>query len=197
MKSAAANSKLRYIEWSLHIVFCSMLLVGVYVAQTYWLTSLRQERISVGREIQTLQSKLAKADEVAAQHEELVELKKAIERRAADITDRIPAHPNEGEFLKQTTSAAKACGITIKEYLRRGIDAHEDHSRLVVHLSLEGTFESICKFVEQLEQLPRISKVSKLRMVSRTKDGLYPMDLTLILFFRSELADARIARATQ
>lgn len=197
MKIVTPNAKLKYIEWALHTVFCSVMLAGVYVVQTHWLTSLRADRLGVGQEIREIRLKLAKADDVAAQHEELVEQKKAIEQRAADITGRIPAHPNEGEFLKQITSAAKECGITIKNYLRRGIDAHEDHSRLVVNLSLQGSFESICKFVDQLEQLPRISKVSNLKLTNRTKDGLYPMDLTLILFFRSELVDARIARATQ
>ena len=192
------NSNLKAVEWVLHSTLFGVLLAGLFFAQSYWQTTLQVDQAELRREIRQIKKKLNNAEQIVSEHQRLKEMKQAIEDRAEIVRDRIPEQPNEGEFLRQTTSAARECGITITEYLRRGIETHDDHSRLMIHISLKGAFANLCRFVDQLERLPRISKVSRLKVGNlKGQENEYPMELTLILFFRSEQEEFRVARAIQ
>ncbi|MCH7726757.1 MAG: type 4a pilus biogenesis protein PilO [Planctomycetes bacterium] len=133
--------------------------------------------------IESLRQLLGEAGQVQKEHSNLTQTLKATERRATEIRQRIPDHPNEADFLKKITEAAEAKGLVISEYRRGVLRTEETHSQLDVQVIGEGSYRSICEFVDQVAALSRISKVKTLHINRIDNDQAYPVEITFVLYF--------------
>jgi Tfp pilus assembly protein PilO len=195
MLPSDTQTKLKLTLWTMHLGLAGGLFCLLAFSQSLWLENIRAEGLDAFREIEKVQAQMKNADSIKRQHALLSDTLNDLKQRAEGIRARIPDHPNEGEFLKQTTQAAKDSGITISEYRRGEIDYDGDHSRLKVHVSLTGNYASICRFIDRLESLPRLSRIDNLTLSNESHSEVYPVEIILTLFFRAEQSDKRIARS--
>lgn len=197
MKSLDRKTELRLVRSVLHVVFAAVLFGCIMTVQSIWLSRLASEKMEAAKEATWIRERMTQTSEITKEHTAMVTLMDALQNRADSIRARIPDRPNEGQFLEQTTNAAKASGVQVKEYRRGKIEFDGDHSQLRVHISLLGPFANICDYIDRLENLPRISRISQMRIKSDKQTDTYPVDLTLTLFFRADTPDERIARNVQ
>jgi hypothetical protein len=59
-----------------------------------------------------------------------------------------------------------------------------------VTLKGQGSFASICSFVDQLARLKRLSKVKNLTLSASDSPSEYPMTATLVIYFALQGKDA-------
>ncbi len=189
------ETEIRALRWLLNGA-CAVVLFGLlFTVRSVWLTSLTGERQRAERETEMIHKRMTETEQISDEHDRLTKLMQSLQDRAENIRARIPDQPNEGEFLHQATQAAEEAGVSLDKYRRGKIILDGDHSKLEVHMSFNGKYSSICRFIDRLERLPRISRTSNMILNHNQKSDNYPVELTLTLFFRSAGPAERIARA--
>jgi Tfp pilus assembly protein PilO len=110
--------------------------------------------------------------------------------RIANVQARVPREAASGEFLNQVTQLADAGGLAIKDFQPEKPETKNGYAEMQVTLKSEGSFGSICTFVDRLNKLSRLSKIKDLTLSSETDDAEYPMTATLLIYFGIRGSDA-------
>jgi Tfp pilus assembly protein PilO len=135
-----------------------------------------------GRAFQ-LQTCLQQAPKVRADHQRLRDAMAAAEAKAADLQTRVPDEPFEAEFLGQLAEAARQTSFQIGDYRPGVVRSGQRCSQLQIQLTCQGTYRSICNFLDRVAALPRITQVEKLDITAAGPDG-HPVTLWLVVYFR-------------
>ena len=174
----------------------ALLMAGIFMAvQSLVLKPLNEKHQTARQQVSEIDTILERTSEFAEENASLVEKMKSIQSRADLINDRIPASPKEAEFLQPATTAAKQTNIEILDYNRGETDSVGDYAELHVHFTIQGGYEDLCEFISRVENLPRISRVNQVKMETDSRSDIYPIDLSLILFFTRDAPLERLARA--
>jgi Tfp pilus assembly protein PilO len=136
-----------------------------------------------------LQAALEDAPTVRAKHERLRLDMAAMEAGAAGLENRVPDEPLEAEFLSQAAQAASQSGLQIGDYRPGVVRTSRQCSQMEIQLACQGSYRSICDFLDRLAALPRLSQVEKLEIGAAGPDG-YPVTLWLVVYFRLTKAPA-------
>lgn len=103
--------------------------------------------------------------------------------RIANVQRRVPDDADAIEFLKQVNALAEAEKLSIKDFHQERPETRHGYSELQVTLKGEGSFGSVCTFVDQLNKLARLSKIKDLTLTTETDPAKYPMTATLVIYF--------------
>ena len=68
------------------------------------------------------------------------------------------------------------------------------YAEMQVTLKGEGSFGSICTFVDRLNKLARLSKIKDLTLSAEDNRAEYPMTATLVIYFALRGNDAESAQ---
>jgi Tfp pilus assembly protein PilO len=177
------SKRLRLLGLGLHGLGLSIVLATAGLGYALVIRPL-ETRIeeSDGRSLQ-LEAVLREAHKVRAEHQRLQGAMAAAEAKAADLQKRVPDEPSEAEFLAQLTQAANQTGLQISDYRPGVVRGGQRCSQLQIQLSCQGTYRSICDFLDRLAALPRITQVEKLDITAAGPDG-HPVTLWVIVYFR-------------
>ncbi len=181
--SHAEPKELATLGWTLHAAgFCLLLAI----AGGYW-TIVRRPAVVASRQIEqriaTVSRLLENRGALRREYEQLTEVLDGERQRAAAVRQQIPDDSNEAEFLRQLSNAAARGGVVIDDYTRGTVSKESEFSQLDIHVECTGTFESICRFLEGLESLPRVSEVIALNLTSKGQGDKYPLRVTIRLYF--------------
>ncbi|MCP4787262.1 MAG: type 4a pilus biogenesis protein PilO [Fuerstiella sp.] len=115
--------------------------------------------------------------------------------RLDKVTALIPHNPEESLFLAQLSMLADDSTLTIQNFRPGRPEENDRVQRIRVQLTGEGSYEGICKFLDGLRSLPRLTHVSKLQIDPITVSGTYPLDMELSIFFAagSDSAATKVA----
>ena len=134
-----------------------------------------------------LERLLNQASRIYADNNHLKTQVKEFERKAAEVLARVPEEPCEADFLAQVSQLAQKTGLDILDY-RPGITRPQTtHTEMEVKLISKGSYPSLCGFLEQLDQLPRLCRLTNLSIDAKTNNGKYAMELTLMIFFTNQV----------
>jgi len=114
-------------------------------SQTIVLQETVQQTSAISQEQRTLEQGLLKS-----------------ERLAADLLLRIPIAPRESDFLAQVSHLAGEVGLEVIDYRTGATFVMENHREMEVRMSTRGKYPALCKFMEQVDHLPRLSRVTNL-----------------------------------
>jgi Tfp pilus assembly protein PilO len=128
-----------------------------------------------------LEATLADADKVRAEKQRLEDAVSAIEKRTAELHQRIPDEPLEAEFLGQVSEAATKVGLQLSDYRPGAIVVKDGYSQIEVHLKCQGSYPSLCAFLDRLAALPRLSHVVQMEVAASDNEVL-PATITLAIF---------------
>jgi Tfp pilus assembly protein PilO len=110
--------------------------------------------------------------------------------RIANVQRRVPLDAASFEFMNQVTQLAGDKKLAIKEFLPGKPELRNGYVELQVTFKGEGSYSSICTFVDQLNKLARLSKIKDLTLTSDTDATEYPMTATLVIYFGLRGTDA-------
>jgi Tfp pilus assembly protein PilO len=106
-----------------------------------------------------------------------------VERRIAAVQGRVPKEHNADEFLKDVSRIAAEEQLAITDFQPQKPTSKSGYAEMEIMLKGQGSFASICRFLDQLARLSRLSKVKALTMSAADDANQYPMTATLIIYF--------------
>ena len=57
------------------------------------------------------------------------------------------------------------------------------HFQLEIRILGEGSYSSICRFLERIHELPRAVAIDKMRISTEKENNVYPVDMTFLLHY--------------
>jgi Tfp pilus assembly protein PilO len=183
MKTLADRQKIVWTKRLCHYLASATVTGMVVLFYTSLFSPFARKYEVYEREISVFRSTLASASVTREARESLTTEVHNLETVLTNVRERIPNSPNETLFLKQMTEAARKTNVTIRAYNRGSIQEFATYSQLEVHIAGDGGYEPICRFIEQLSQLSRITAIEELKISVRAGDKSYPMEMRLLLFF--------------
>ena len=117
------------------------------------------------------------------QHRIATEKLREVTTRIANLQRRVPRDADAGEFLKEVTQLASAGQLSIKDFQPDKPEIKNGYAEMQVTLKGQGSFGSICTFVDQLTKLTRLSKIKDLTLSVGENATEYPMTATLVIYF--------------
>jgi Tfp pilus assembly protein PilO len=128
------------------------------------------------------------------QHKLVSEKLREVTTRIENVQRRVPREPNAGEFLKEVTQLANSGELTIKDFHPEKPEAKAGYAEMQVTLRGQGSFGSVCAFVEQLTKLTRLSKIKDLTLSAGDNAAEYPMTATLVIYFGLRGSETALAQ---
>ncbi len=133
--------------------------------------------------IEELKLSIQNAPVMRDQHKKVTDKLSEVTTRIADLQRRVPRVADAGEFLKEVTQLATEEHFTIKDFTPEKPENRNGYAEMQVALKGSGSYASICKFMDRLSQLKRLSKVKDLTVSAEGNANEYPMTATLVIYF--------------
>jgi Tfp pilus assembly protein PilO len=145
-------------------------------------------------QIDDLMQSVQNAPVIREQHHNVSEKLREVTTRIANVQRRVPHDADDGVFLKEVTELAKAEQLTIKEFQPDNPENRNGYAEMRITLKGEGSFRSICTFVDRLSKLTRLSKIKDLTIEAGDNANEYPMSATLVIYFALSGKQAPLAQ---
>ena len=175
--------KLKMLGWLLHGAgLFALLAVGLATCYFVYLPLAKKEGACVAR-ITVVDRLLDNSREIRAAHSRIEESLATIQRRIDTLRQRIPETLRESEFLEEMNRVATDEHLEIRDFNRGAVTVKDTHSEVEVRIQCVGTYPEICRFLDRLASLRRISSIEKLTIASDSAVEAYPVDLTLRLYY--------------
>jgi len=169
------------------------------LACSYFLVfnKVNARRLAIEADIARKQKALADLDKatvgVADVDKKISELGQAIEF----FESKLPQEKEMDKILKEVWQMAEANNLTTKTIKTLKSRRSTSYSEQPIEMSLSGAFEGYYAFVLQLEQLPRLTRVTRMDLKKMNEhDGAMEASLTLSIFFEPETGSASPAAAS-
>lgn len=152
-------------QWGLVLAVAALLSGALYF--TYFKTQREANasaqkaldaKLQENRELEPYQSRLAEINRQLASLEQQMEIEKRIVPEEKDV---------EG-FMKMLDAEAAKAGIELRRYSAQPTSAKEFYTEVPFEIELDGSYNSMTKFFDQVAKLERIVNVSNL-LVANTK----------------------------
>ena len=177
------NRSLKTTHLAINGVCISALLLCAFAYYAYVFSPLEQRKTDAEQEIARLRTRITTTQRSHKGKKELSNELDNLKNRARQVRERIPDEPREANFLGLVSTAAVANGLVIDDY-RRGRAADKgSHWELEITLHGRGSFAGICRFVNQLESLPRQVTIRDFQIKRETKEDTYPIVLSVLLYY--------------
>jgi Tfp pilus assembly protein PilO len=147
--------------------------------------------------IQELTLLIENAPIMREQHQKASKALNEVTTTIAGVQRRVPRDADAGEFLKELTDVASAEGLAIKDFTPDKPVNRNGYAELQVTLKGSGSYASICRFVDRLARLKRLSKVNDLTVTAEGNADEYPMTATLVIFFGLRGKDTAATKSPQ
>ena len=113
--------------------------------------------------------------------------------RIANVQRRVPRECDSNSFLSEVNQLAKSVELAIKDFHPETPETKTGYAEVKVTLRGQGSYGSICSFVEQLTKLSRLSKIKDLTLSAGEDANKYPMTATLVIYYGLSGKDAASA----
>ena len=141
---------------------------------------LKAETTAWRKELANLDAKTAGIDNIGRKIEEL---QKAIQF----FEKKLPQEREVDKILKEVWQMAEANSLQTKTVKTLKNERGPNYSEQPIQMNLAGDFNGFYAFLLQLEKLPRITRVSQMKLEKiNERDGEMTAQLTLSIFFEPE-----------
>lgn len=163
-----------------------LLTVTMVVLSTLYVAAVRpidRQLADARQQSSALEQLIRKTSEIALKRQTLESELKQSEQATEELLQRIPTAPRESDFLAHVCRLADRTGMAVANYHPGVIEARENHHEMEVKLSTRGEYASLCKFLEQVDHLPRLSRLTQLEVATPAKGEELTVDLSFRLYF--------------
>lgn len=180
------NSQDKQVEllgWALHAAGCLTVIaiVGAYFAFVTRPLNAQMDQCDI--RVSQLKLLHERGPQVRAAYsqsqEELQSLKESVEETLL----RLPENLEDEEFIAQVKSVALATGVEIVGYQMGSTEQLTSYSKAELTFQCNGSFASICRFLDEVDHLPRLTEVSRLEIETDKNLERYPLQVDFVLYF--------------
>ncbi len=122
---------------------------------------------------EAVQAKLTRAEEEVRQLRD-----KEVQRCA-----RTSPKNDETAFLEWVNSQSKACALEVRDFRPSNRETHGDYVSRAVVLSTQGSYKSICHFLDRLRECPYMLRVTNLEILPQDQSrSTFGATFNILLF---------------
>lgn len=170
------------------------LMVGLVVASSFVLQKSRAKTQAMRADTATKQRELADLKQSTAGivnwTQKFAELKQAI----SFFEGKLPQEKEIDKILKEVWQMAEANALQTRTVRTMRTERGASYSEQPIEMSLAGDFNGFYVFLQQLENMPRITRVTQMTLNKITdRDGAMQAKLTLSIFFEPDTGNPRVA----
>jgi Tfp pilus assembly protein PilO len=169
--------------WWIHGCGLSLVVMGVLATELLVVRPLRDQTQQEQSQIDQLEGLLNAGEGIRAEFNQRREQLEGERARQVALHQRVPDEPMEAAFLAQVAGLARGVDLEVKDYRPGTITQHADYSELKVELQVIGTYGSICRFLDQIPRLPRISSFTGMEISAEPEKSIYPIRLNFSTYF--------------
>lgn len=175
--------------WALHTAGLAVVLVTLVVFYSLVYCQLHdQKRLDTERSEQ-LSLLLASSAEVQREQVPLRQELKKLQESIASTRSRLPNELQEKEFIGQLNKTAQQTGLEIMNHRITAVRPGSSISSAEIRFHCNGSYASICKFLNEVHQIARVTEISKLDLESEINSSGYPFQVTFVLYYGAESND--------
>jgi len=172
------------------------LMIGLVVAATLVLQKSHARTVTLKADTLTKQREMADLKQSTAGivdwGQKFAELKQAI----SFFESKLPQEKEIDKILKEVWQMAEANALQTRTVRTLRTDRGAAYSEQPIEMSLAGDFNGFYVFLQQLENMPRITRVTHMALSKITdRDGSMQAKLTLSIFFEPDAGSSRVATA--
>lgn len=95
----------------------------------------------------------------------------ALRGAVGDFEKRLPEHDQINTLLGRIVAGLKSAELTSQEIRPLSPTTKPRYSELPISLNFQGSFSSICSFLDNIENMPNLNQVEELKLDTDKKDG--------------------------
>ena len=119
-----------------------------------------------------------------------------LSKAAKAVRDRMPAEHSAGDFVELSSQLADALDVQVQQCQSEAPQHREGHTTIDVTCQLVGSYDSICRYLVAIDQLPQISRVTSFDLSHSTGGEGYPVQVTFQLYYQAQPNDKDRQRGT-
>jgi type IV pilus assembly protein PilO len=163
-----------------------VLLLAIPTSAYIWVFKPSNERTEMQRqEIQVKAQKLTSLQRALVGIKDLNEEVEKLQKAVSFFKDKLPKHHEIHRVLKQLTKIAAKHRLDTKLFKTLDPKPGSAYSEQPIKMEVSGNFHSYYEFILDLEKLPRITKVRKMKLEKVNTNGSMKADLELSIYFDS------------
>ena len=163
MYRSTGHSQLNLLLWGANGVGALCVLLLAFAARHVY-HNLRHERDKLEEQRRQDISLISRSVHVREQRDAAAQNLQTLRDTLSDLTSRLPAAPNEAEFLAQLSALADRSGVRLRNFRPGQVATAGPVNTCEVQLSIIGPFANVCKLLDGLDEVPRHLRVSRLSL---------------------------------
>lgn len=194
MSTPDTEKQLRRTRFAFHGVGATALVVTMFLGWYMLIRPVEAQQYLALQRVGQLETTLGASDSINTEHASLCKRLGAAREQESLLQSRIPDDPSEEGFLALASELATRTGLTIKDYRLGESTKMGSCSAMDVQLIGEGDYTSICRFLDGVSKLPRLSSIRGLH-IDATKSGTaYVVEISVLLYYGAEAKPEKSSR---
>jgi Tfp pilus assembly protein PilO len=194
MLSKAKLTAFRPQPWMIHAAGGAIVLaVALGFYSWFWAPTAADVAHRTGRMVH-LHALMANNERIAADHRQLSERLAELRAAAASVRKRMPRRASTQDFIERATELANSLELKTELCTAAAPQEHPTHSQVQVTCRVNGSYDSVCRYLAAVDQFSQISKISTLEIDSEVNSQSYPVQVVFQLYYRRELSDTEVKR---
>jgi type IV pilus assembly protein PilO len=150
-----------------------------------------EKRVAVQAEIDRKQKELAELELATSGTADLKRKIEDLQKAISIVEDKLPQEREIDKVLKEVWQMAEANKLEQRTIKTLKSQRASNYNEQPIEMSLAGDFEGFYVYLQQLEKLPRLTRVTKMELTKMDdRDGAMEAKLTLSIFFEPDTATA-------
>ena len=177
------QERLALVQLTCHVVGVLVLIGGGVLSYLFVFQPMYEAHAAIQSESEDCDQLLSEGPVI---HRRFADLNAEVDELQVQLgksTKRVPVGPEEAEFLAQVAQLAQMAELEIVDYQASDVLARAKHHEMTLALSTAGTYASICLFLEQLKELPRLCRVTEVKVATEQDGDVYPCEMTLTIYY--------------
>ena len=192
--SLNTDKQLRRTRFALHGIAGTALGVTLFLGWYLLIRPVETQQQLASQRLEQLETTLAASESIHAEHASLRGRLAAARQQESSLQSRIPDDPSEEDFLALASALATETGLTIKDYKPGASIQTASCSAMEIKLIGEGDYPSICRFLDGISKLPRLSSITGLH-IDATKPGTpYLVEMSVLLYYGAVTKPAKFTK---
>jgi type IV pilus assembly protein PilO len=166
------------------IIFVSVMIAVLAGAYLFVFKKTSEKRAALLADIESKQKVLNNLSQATAGIEDLNRKTQELEKAITFFQSKLPQEREVDQILQDVWQMAGANSLESKTVKMQKTEKTANYSEQPIQMSLSGNFNGFYSFLLQLEKLPRITRVSQMKLEKISdREGEMQAQLTLSIFF--------------
>jgi Tfp pilus assembly protein PilO len=181
--TANSEHRLRLTGYSAHAAGVAALVVVFGASYTAFIKPQHAAWKTARHERTELESLVRRAPAIKRAFAELTQQQVEFDQRVRAAALRIPAEPQEAEFLGQIQTFTRDSAVALNDYRPGVVVTGAPVSHMEIALSISGPYANVCQFLEQMGTLERFTRVVRFEVKGGSRPDECLVSLTLWIYF--------------